>query len=31
MELYEAIYSRRIIRDFKDKIIPEDVIARRLW
>ena len=28
MELYEAIYSRRIIRDFKDKIIPEDVIER---
>ncbi len=28
MELYEAIYSRRIIRYFKDKIIPEDVIER---
>lgn len=28
MELYEAIYKRHITRDFKDKIIPQEVLER---
>lgn len=28
MDLYEAIYKRRIIRDFKEGIVPEDVVER---
>lgn len=28
MELYDAIYKRRIVRDFKDKTVPEDVVER---
>ena len=28
MDLYEAIYNRRIIRDFKDKQIPENVLEK---
>ncbi len=28
MELYEAIYKRRIIRDFKNQIIPEDILEK---
>lgn len=26
MDLYDAIYKRRIIRDFKEGIVPEDVV-----
>ena len=30
MELYEAIAKRRTIRDFTDKVVPEDVLERIL-
>ncbi len=30
MELYEAIEKRRTIRDFTDKVVPEDVLERIL-
>lgn len=28
MELYDAIYKRRIVRDFKDKTVPAEVVER---
>lgn len=28
MELYEAIYSRRVTRDFKDQVVPDEVLKR---
>ena len=28
MDLYEAIYNRRIVRDFKDKTVPEDILEK---
>ena len=28
MELYDAIYNRRIVRDFKDEKVPEEVLER---
>lgn len=28
MELYEAIYNRRIVRDFQDKTVSEEVLER---
>lgn len=28
MELYEAIYNRRITRDFKDAVVPDEIIER---
>ena len=28
MELYEAIYKRQTTRDFKDKLVPDDVLER---
>ena len=28
MELYDAIYNRRITRDFQDKTVPEEVLER---
>ncbi len=28
MDLYEAIYKRRIVRDFKDKTVPEETLKR---
>ncbi len=28
MELYDAIYNRRIVRDFKDKKVPDEVLER---
>lgn len=28
MELYDAIYNRRITRDFQDKIVPDEVLER---
>ena len=28
MDLYEAIYKRRITRDFNDKIIPDEIIEK---
>lgn len=28
MELYEAIYNRRVIRDFKNKNVPDEVLER---
>lgn len=28
MELYGAIYSRRVTRDFKDQIVPDEVLKR---
>ena len=28
MELYEAIYNRRITRDFKDKIVPDETLEK---
>lgn len=28
MELYEAIYNRRVTRDFKDKIVPDEILKR---
>ena len=28
MELYEAIYNRRIVRNFKDEVVPDEVLKR---
>ena len=28
MDLYEAIYNRRIVRDFKDKTVPKDILEK---
>ena len=28
MDLYEAIYKRCIVRDFKDKTVPEETLKR---
>jgi len=28
MELYDAIYKRRIVRDFKDEVVPEEILKR---
>ncbi len=28
MDLYEAIYNRRVVRDFKDKVVPDEVLKR---
>ena len=28
MDLYEAIYKRRIVRDFKEKIVPDDILEK---
>lgn len=28
MELYDAIYNRRIVRDFKDKVVSDEVLKR---
>lgn len=28
MDLYEAVYNRRIVRDFKDKIVPEETLKK---
>ena len=28
MDLYEAIYTRRIVRDFKDKSVPDEVLKK---
>ncbi len=28
MDLYEAIYNRRIVRDFTDKIVPEETLKK---
>ena len=28
MELYEAIYKRRIVRDFKNEIVPDETLKR---
>ncbi len=28
MELYEAIYKRHIVRDFKDKPVPDEILER---
>ena len=28
MELYDAIYNRRITRDFQDKIVPEEILEK---
>ena len=28
MELYEAIYKRRIVRDFKPEIVPDEILKR---
>ena len=28
MDLYDAIYNRRIVRDFKEKEVPEEVLER---
>ena len=28
MELYEAIYNRRVIRDFKNNVVPDEVLKR---
>ena len=30
MELYDAIYKRRIVRDFKNKTVPEEILERIL-
>lgn len=30
MDLYEAVYNRRIVRDFKDKIVPEETLKKLL-
>lgn len=30
MDLYEAIYNRHITRDFKDKVVPEEVLEKIL-
>ena len=28
MELYDAIYKRRIVRDFSDKIVPDNILEK---
>ena len=28
MDLYEAIYKRRIVRDFKEQIVPDDILEK---
>ena len=28
MELYDAIYSRRIVRDFKEQTVPDDILEK---
>lgn len=28
MELYEAIYKRRIVRDFKDEIVSDEIVKK---
>ncbi len=28
MDLYEAIYNRRVTRDFKDQVVPDEVLKR---
>lgn len=28
MELYEAIYNRHVVRDFKDKIVPDEILKK---
>ena len=28
MDLYEAIYNRRVVRDFKDQVVPDEVLKR---
>ena len=28
MDLYEAIYNRRIVRDFKDKTVPDEILEK---
>ena len=28
MELYDAIYKRRIVRDFKNQIVPDDILVK---
>ena len=28
MELYEAIYKRRIVRDFKDKSVSDEILEK---
>lgn len=28
MDLYEAIYNRRVVRDFKDEVVPDEVLKR---
>lgn len=30
MDLYEAIYNRRIVRDFKDKSVPDETLKKKL-
>ena len=30
MELYDAIYKRRIVRDFSDKIVPDNILEKLL-
>ena len=26
MDLYEAIYNRRIVRDFKDEVVADEIV-----
>lgn len=28
MDIYDAIYNRRITRDFQDKIVPDEILER---
>lgn len=28
MELYEAIYNRRVTRDFKDEVVPDEILKK---
>lgn len=28
MELYDAIYKRRIVSDFKNQIVPDDILVK---
>lgn len=28
MDLYESIYNRRIVRDFKDKSVPDETLKK---
>ena len=30
MDLYEAIYKRHVVRDFKEQIVPDEVLKRIL-